>query len=105
MLSETPPPPTPAGSWHVTEDLDAFRSRAGRFLRSRPDLHTQVLTVVETLRNGGARTYGDHAPWFGVLEEAGQVRAACFRTPPHRLVTTPLTTAQADALAARLLAH
>ncbi|MFF4784887.1 GNAT family N-acetyltransferase [Streptomyces griseorubiginosus] len=104
MRPETPPPPPTADSWHVTEDLDAFLSQAGTFLRSRPDLHTLVLTVVETLRNGGARTYGDQAPWFGVLEEAGQVRAACFRTPPHRLVTTALTPAQADALAARLLA-
>lgn len=106
MPPETPPPtPAPADSWHVTEDLDAFRSRADPFLRSRPDLHTSVLTVVETLRKGGARTYGEQAPWFGVLEEHGQVRAACFRTPPHRLVTTPLTAAQADSLAAHLLAH
>ncbi|WP_141205537.1 GNAT family N-acetyltransferase [Streptomyces griseorubiginosus] len=104
MRPESPPPPPTADSWHVNENLNAFLSQAGAFLRSRPDLHTQVLTVAETLRTGGARTYGEKAPWFGVLEEAGQVRAACFRTPPHRLVTTPLTTAQADALAARLLA-
>ncbi|MEU0411101.1 GNAT family N-acetyltransferase [Streptomyces griseorubiginosus] len=93
------------GTWYLTEDLAAFLSRAGTFLRSRPDLHTVVLTVVEALRVGGSRTYGEQAPWFGVLEEDGDVRAACFRTPPHRLTTTPLTPGQADSLAAHLIAR
>jgi len=99
------PPRTAVDSWSVTEDLAAFLSRAGDFLRSLPDLHTVVLTVVEGLRVGGTRTYGEQAPWFGVLEEDGQVRAACFRTPPHRLTTTPLTPGQADSLAAHLVAR
>lgn len=103
MRPDTPPSKdTDTDTWYVTEDLDDFVSRAGGFLRSRPDLHTVVLTVVETLRAGGARTYGERVPWFGVLEEDGQVRAACFRTPPHRLTVTPLTTGQADSLAAHL---
>ncbi|MFJ4204697.1 GNAT family N-acetyltransferase [Streptomyces sviceus] len=91
-------------AWHSTDDLDEFLTRAGDFLHSRPDLHTVVLTVTESLRTRGLRAYGDEAPLFGLLEEDGSVRGACFRTPPHRLHVTPLTTARADSLAAHLTA-
>nr|BFD84231.1 GNAT family N-acetyltransferase [Streptomyces sp. Xyl84] len=94
--------------WYLTRDLDEFLARAGEFLRSRPDRHTVHLTVTENLRARGGRTYGDGAPEFGVLEgEAARtgtrgVRASFFRTPPHPLVLTSLTEAEADALAAHL---
>ncbi|MEU1478191.1 GNAT family N-acetyltransferase [Streptomyces sp. NPDC005760] len=88
--------------WHTTHDLDEFLSRAGDFLRSRPDLHTVLLTVTEGLRTRGLHTYGDEAPCFGLLEEGGSVTGAYFRTPPHRLYLTPLTPARADSLAAHL---
>ncbi|MFE5816628.1 GNAT family N-acetyltransferase [Streptomyces sp. NPDC056479] len=90
--------------WYCTQDLTAFLSHAGGFLRSRPDLHTVILTVTETLRTGGLRAYGDEAPVFGALELDGQVRAAYFRTPPYRLNITPLTPEEAEALAAHLVA-
>ncbi|MFI1165824.1 GNAT family N-acetyltransferase [Streptomyces sp. NPDC020801] len=89
-------------NWYLIGDLDEFLSRAGEFLRSRPARHTVHLTVTENLRSRGGRVYGDGAPEFGVLEEVGAVRAAFFRTPPHPLVSTPLTEAEADALAGRL---
>jgi predicted GNAT family acetyltransferase len=88
--------------WYFTEDLEGFLVRAGGFLRSRPDLHTVALTVTEALRTGGLYAYGEEAPFFGVLERDGQVRAACFRTPPFRLNVTPLAPDEADALAAGL---
>lgn len=88
--------------WHLTEDLDDFLARAGDFLRSRPVLHTVPLTVTEALRTRGADAYGDDAPAFGLLERAGEVRAAFFRTPPRRLTLTPLTSEEADSLAAHL---
>ncbi|GAA2764773.1 GNAT family N-acetyltransferase [Streptomyces paradoxus] len=91
------------GSWHLTHDLDDFLTRAGAFLRSRPALHTVPLTVTETLRTRGRSVYGDGEPEFGVLE-AGEVRAAFFRTPPHWLNITALTPEDTDALAARLAA-
>ncbi|MFF7136853.1 GNAT family N-acetyltransferase [Streptomyces sp. NPDC008196] len=94
-------PPT---AWHSTDDLDAFLARAGDFLHSRPDLHTVLLTVTEGLRTRGLHAYGDEAPFFGLLEEDGSVRGACFRTPPYRLYLTPLTPARADSLAAHLAA-
>ncbi|MGA5205114.1 GNAT family N-acetyltransferase [Streptomyces variegatus] len=95
---------TDADSWYLTHDLDDFLTRAGAFLRSRPALHTVPLTVTETLRTRGRCVYGDGAPEFGVLERAGEVRAAFFRTPPHWLNITALTPEDADILAARLAA-
>ncbi|WP_320774478.1 GNAT family N-acetyltransferase [Streptomyces sp. CRN 30] len=92
----------PPDHWHLTEDLDDFLVRAGEFLRSRPALHTVPLTVTETLRAHGQDMYGTGTPVFGLLERAGEVRAAFFRTPPHRLNVTPLTGEEADSLAARL---
>jgi predicted GNAT family acetyltransferase len=90
--------------WRLTGDLEAFLTHAGTFLHSRPDMHTVVLTVTDGLRTRGPDAYGDGAPFFGLLEEDGAVRAVCFRTPPHRLVLTPLTAAQAGSLAAHLVA-
>ncbi|MFD5230449.1 GNAT family N-acetyltransferase [Streptomyces qaidamensis] len=95
---------TGTGSWHITRDLDDFLTRAGAFLRSRPALHTVPLTVTETLRTRGRSVYGEGAPEFGVLERAGEVRAAFFRTPPHWLNITALAPEDADTLAARLAA-
>ncbi|MEV7071333.1 GNAT family N-acetyltransferase [Streptomyces sp. NPDC093990] len=89
-------------AWHTTEDLDDFLSRAGPFLRSRPDLHTVPLTVTDALRTRGPHAYGSEAPSFGLLEEDGSVRGAYFRTPPYRLFLTPVTARQADSLAAHL---
>jgi RimJ/RimL family protein N-acetyltransferase len=88
--------------WTFIDDLDDFLAYAGAFLRSRPALHTVPLTVTEGLRTRGARAYGDGAPFFGVLRRDGEVRAACFRTPPYRLNVTPLTPEEADSLAAHL---
>lgn len=91
--------------WHLTQDLDAFLTRAGAFLHSQPALHTLPLTVTENLRTRGRHIYGDGVPEFGALERDGVVRATFFRTPPHRLNLTVLTAGEADALAARLAAR
>lgn len=89
-------------NWHLTDDVDSFLARAGDFLRSRPALHTVPLTVTEALRTRGAHAYGAEAPVFGMLERAGEVRATYFRTPPNRLVLTPLIPDESDTLAAHL---
>ena len=88
--------------WHITGDLAQFLTRAGEFLRSRPALHTVHLTVTEALRSRGLRIYGEGDPVFGVLERDGEVRAAFFRTPPGRLMLTPLAAGEAIGLAAQL---
>ncbi|MEU9913517.1 GNAT family N-acetyltransferase [Streptomyces sp. NPDC051001] len=83
--------------WVVIEDLGEFLGVAGTFLHSRPVLHTVPLTVTETLRVRGPQAYGAEAPVFGVLEGAGAVRGAWFRTPPYRLNLTPLDLAETEA--------
>lgn len=90
--------------WHLTDDVDSFLARAGDFLYSRPALHTIPLTVTEALRTRGPHTYGAEDPVFGILESAGEIRATYFRTPPHRLILTPLTPDESDTLAAHLAA-
>ncbi|WP_327696749.1 GNAT family N-acetyltransferase [Streptomyces sp. NBC_00459] len=92
------------GQWRLVGGLDEFLRRAGDFLRSQPALHTVALRVTEELRRRGPYMYGPRAPVFGVLERAGEVTAAFYRTPPHRLQLTPLNGAEADALAVFLAA-
>ncbi|MFG2568145.1 GNAT family N-acetyltransferase [Streptomyces sp. NPDC048567] len=89
-------------TWRRLPDVHSFLARAGDFLRSRPALHTVALTVCEGLRAQGSQAYGDGAPVFGVLERDGEVRAAYFRTPPYRLIVTPLTPEEAGSLAEHL---
>ncbi|MGR3871103.1 hypothetical protein ACUXZZ_21300 [Streptomyces graminifolii] len=88
--------------WHLTEDLDDFLAEAGDFLRSRPALHTQQLTVTEKLRTRGPAEHGSRATLFGRQERAGQVEATFYRLPSRGLAPTALTPDQADTLAARL---
>ncbi|WP_328900720.1 GNAT family N-acetyltransferase [Streptomyces sp. NBC_00441] len=90
--------------WLRVPDVRSFLARAGHFLRSRPALHTVTLTVCEGLRTRGPQVYGDEAPVFGVLERDGEVRAAYFRTPPYRLIVTPLTPEEAGSLTEHLRA-
>ncbi|WP_405639763.1 hypothetical protein [Streptomyces sp. NBC_00019] len=59
--------------------------------------------MTEALHTSGAVAYGADAPVFGLLERAGEVRAALFRTPPRRLYLTSLTLEEADILAAHLV--
>jgi len=88
--------------WQITGDLDQFLTQAGEFLRSRPALHTIHLTVTTALSSRGMRVYGEGDPVFGTLVRDGEVRATFFRTPPGRLMLTPLTAEEATDLAAQL---
>ncbi|MFI1364927.1 GNAT family N-acetyltransferase [Streptomyces griseochromogenes] len=88
--------------WHLTEDVDEFLARAGDFLRSRPALHNTPLTVIEKMRTRKADAHDAEATVFGRLESGGMVRAVFYRPPSRRLTLTPLSTEQADTLAAHL---
>ncbi|MEI5527996.1 GNAT family N-acetyltransferase [Streptomyces brasiliscabiei] len=89
--------------WHLTEDVHVFHARAGKFLRSRPALHTMQLTVTEKYRANGVAAHGSEAPVFGRLERDGEVHAAFIqRTPASFLSLAPATREQADTLADRL---
>ncbi|PZT69190.1 GNAT family N-acetyltransferase [Streptomyces sp. SW4] len=90
--------------WHLTEDADDFLARAGDFLRSRPGPHVMQLTWAERVRTRGADAVGAGVPVFGVLERAGEVHGTFYRLPARGVGLSPLTPAQADALAARLAA-
>lgn len=93
-----------ADGWHFTGDVREFLGRAGDFLRSRPALHTMQLTSAETLRAGKADAFGADHPVCGWLERAGDVQATCVRVPPRRLNLTPVSSVNADSLAAALAA-
>jgi len=85
------------GTWTTTEDAGDFESRAGRFLRSRPALHTTPLTIVAKLRAGGPP-----GAVLGWLEHDGEVHAVFVRLASRRLTLTPLPAEQAGTLAAHL---
>ncbi|MEU1018650.1 GNAT family N-acetyltransferase [Streptomyces sp. NPDC005898] len=91
------------GHWQLTDDLGVFHGRAEEFLRSAPALHTALLSVTDTLRVSGLQAYGEGAPLFGTYaDDAGRVQGAFLRTPPHRLMVSPVTVEAADALARQL---
>ncbi|GAA2105173.1 GNAT family N-acetyltransferase [Streptomyces albiaxialis] len=103
--------------WQLTDGIDGidgFLARAGGFLRSRPALHNMSLTDIEKLRVRiracmrtrirGAAERDAGAAVLGRLESGGEVRAVFSLAPRGRLVLTPLSAEQADALAARLAA-
>ena len=90
--------------WQLTEDVDGFLARAGDFLRSRPGPHIMQSTWAERVRTRAAEAFGTETPVFGMLERAGGVHATFYRLPPHGFGLSPLTSEQADALAARLAA-
>ncbi|MEU6817521.1 GNAT family N-acetyltransferase [Streptomyces sp. NPDC046860] len=89
--------------WHLTDDVDEFLARAGGFLRSRPGEHLMQLTWAERVRVRGAESFA-RPPLFGTLEEDGEVTGTFYLLPPRALGLSPLTSAQADSLAARLAA-
>ncbi|MDX3190259.1 GNAT family N-acetyltransferase [Streptomyces sp. MN03-5084-2B] len=84
-------------TWHLTGDIEDFLAEAGDFLRSRPALHTSLLTRLEQLR-----THGEEGTLFARLEQDGEVRAIGYRRPAGRLILTTVPAGQADALAAHL---
>jgi RimJ/RimL family protein N-acetyltransferase len=110
---------------HLTENLDDFLTRTEGFLHSRPALHNTPLTVIEKLRKlpaadgaeatalgrlgsgGKATTPGrpeaaGEKIVFGWLEREGEVCAIFYLRQSARLSITPLSTGQADVLAAYL---
>ncbi|MFJ4847839.1 MULTISPECIES: GNAT family N-acetyltransferase [unclassified Streptomyces] len=91
--------------WQIAEDIDDFLARAGGFLRSRPGLHTTMLSTTERLRTRASEVPDAQGAVLGLLEDAGGVRAAYYRLPARGLGVTSLTPAQADTLAAHLVSQ
>jgi hypothetical protein len=92
-------------TWTTTDDLNAFTTAAGDFLRARPVQHTILLSVTASLRAAGARLYGEDAPAYGWWrEEGGQVAGAFLWTPPRPAVVSPMPREAAAQLAGILAA-
>ena len=83
--------------WTLSENLEEFAASAGPFLRARPVANTLPLTITESLRVTGLRSFGTQPPLFGWWRPAGghrqdpedpedPVTAACLQTPPFPLV-------------------
>ena len=91
-------------TWSLTADPAAFRSAAGAFLTSRPDLHTMLLTGLDSLahpqRSGGAAPAGVLG-WWRATDRA-PTTAAFVWTPPGLMAVSPLPGPAATDLA-RLL--
>jgi predicted GNAT family acetyltransferase len=89
-----------ADGWNITRSIDGFLQESGGFLRSRPALHTMMLTATEKMRTG--RTVADGVA-FGRWESGGEVRALFHSSVSGTLSVTSLTPDQADSLAAQLV--
>ncbi|WP_308288805.1 hypothetical protein [Streptomyces humicola] len=93
-------------AWTTTTDLAEYERAAGAFARSLPVEHTTVLSIADRLRQQGNDAFGDRAPEFGWWSPNGSaVTAAFVRTPPHRLLLTPLPDAATALLAAHYAEH
>ncbi|ETK35554.1 acetyltransferase [Microbispora sp. ATCC PTA-5024] len=90
-------------AWSITDSPDVFRAEAGAFVASRPDLHTMMLSgldTIERLRSGGATPPAVLGWW----RDRGESRttAAFVWTPPQLLAASRLSGAACTGLA-RLL--
>jgi hypothetical protein len=70
--------------WQFTRDVEPYAERAVPLLSRDPAAYTVGLSVIDALLAG--QSYGDEAPYFGWLEEDGEVRGAVSRTPPFELL-------------------
>src|SRR5260370_26526909 len=89
-------------AWTFTDDLGAYGAAAGGLLRSEPERHSVLLSVLATLTSSGPTAFGAAAPLLGWWSDGGAVTAAVLHTPPHPLLTTGLPPASAAAPAIAL---
>ncbi|MGV9643626.1 GNAT family N-acetyltransferase [Streptomyces sp. NPDC003514] len=90
-------------TWFHTDEPEVFRSEAGEFLATHPDLHTMLLSGLGTIEQ--SRTAGEAPPTvLGWWREPGETAttAAFVWMPPHMLTASHLTQAAATHLAGHL---
>jgi predicted GNAT family acetyltransferase len=85
-------------AWRLTDSVADFLAGAGDFLRARPVHNTALLTVSDTVRERGPGVYGDAPPRYGWCP-AG----AFLHTPPHPVLLSDMSPADATELAALLV--
>src|SRR5258708_8409066 len=86
-------------AWTFTEDLGAYGAAAGGLLRSEPERHSVLLSVLATLTSSGPTAFGAAAPLLGWWSDGGAVTAAVLQTPPHPLLPAGFPPASAVELA------
>ena len=93
-------------TWFITDNPEVFRSEAGSFLATRPDLHTMLLSGIEAIEQ--MRSVGENPPtvlgWWREPEETATT-AAFVWTPPHLLAASRLSQVAAAHLAELLSAQ
>ncbi|MDX2818872.1 GNAT family N-acetyltransferase [Streptomyces sp. PA03-5A] len=90
-------------TWFITDKPEVFRSEAGAFLAARPDLHTMLLSgldTIEQLRSGGKQP-STVLGWWREADETATM-AAFVWMPPHMLTASRLSQAAATHLAVLL---
>jgi predicted GNAT family acetyltransferase len=93
-------------TWSLTGNIDGYLAIAGDFLRADPVRNTILLTVAETLRIRGPKTFGPVPPLLGWWRaDDGGITAALLHTPPHPILLTGLPGDSAGALAEALVAR
>lgn len=90
-------------TWSITEDPDVFRAEAGAFVVARPDLHTMLLSGLDSIEH--LRSRGTTPPavlgWW--RDRDGTPPTAAFVwMPPHLLTASRLSRAAARDLARSL---
>lgn len=85
---------------HVTDELAAFEAAMGAFLERDPVRNTVLLTILDNLRKGTG--FGEDAPWFAWVTEAGEVVGGACRTPPYKVALPNIAVEVARALGGRL---
>ncbi|MFF3253153.1 GNAT family N-acetyltransferase [Actinacidiphila glaucinigra] len=93
-------------TWSITDKPAVFRTEAGAFLDARPDLHTMLLSGLDTIER--LHSTGDTPPtvlgWWREPDEAA-TSAAFVWMPPHLLTASRLSPEAAADLAALLSAQ
>jgi len=74
----------------VHADAEAFLARATPWLESAEDLNNLVLSIAARVAAAPPVPPGPQQPFFATVEEAGEIVGCAFRTPPHKLVLTPM---------------
>jgi RimJ/RimL family protein N-acetyltransferase len=96
-------------AWTLTDDLDTFRDTAGAFLRSRPDRHTVLLSVIAALATLGTEAYGDTPPVYGWWRDGGEITGAVtgafLCTPPYPVALSTMSDEAAASLPEALAGH
>ncbi|MDX3236973.1 GNAT family N-acetyltransferase [Streptomyces sp. ME03-5709C] len=90
-------------TWFTTDKPEVFRSEAGAFVASRPDLHTMLLSGLDTIEHLASAGKAPPSVLGWWRDRDGAATSAAFVwTPPHLLAATTLSRPAAQQLAGLL---